>query len=78
MSTRTSHRRAAGKKSRQEKYLPGEKIQPKKSRSAVRKPDENRDWHRAITGFAACEKCFVYSLTLDGLCLGCSLDGDAA
>lgn len=80
MSTRTSHRRAAGKKIRREKYLPGEKVQPKKSRRTVQKLDEKRDMdsEKIITAFAACEECFTYSLTLHGLCWACTRGGDAA
>jgi hypothetical protein len=79
MSSRTSHRRAAaGKKSRQEKYLPGEKSLPAKNPRAVRFPDKNRDWDSEIvTAFAACEKCFGYSLTANGLCWSCKNDGAA-
>jgi hypothetical protein len=79
MSTRTSHRRAAaGKKSRQEKYLPGEKYLPAKNPRAVRFPDKNRDQDSEIvSGFAACEKCFNYSLTENGLCWSCTSGGAA-
>lgn len=80
MSSRTSHRRAAGKKSRQEKYLPGEKFLPKEKSRNVRFPDKNRDldMQKIITAFAACEKCFGYSLTVNGLCWPCTEGGDAA
>ena len=72
MSSRTSHRRAAGKKSRQEKYLPGEKSLPaKKSR-----PVQKLDTEKIVTAFAACEKCFGYALTLNGRCWSCE-SGDA-
>jgi hypothetical protein len=78
MSTRTSHRRAAGKKSRQEKYLHGEKSLSAKKPRRVQKLDKNRDDdEQFITAFAACEKCFVYGLTLNGLCWSCDR-GDAA
>ena len=76
MSSRTSHRRAAaGKKSRREKYLPGEKSRP------VRFPDKNHgliltdDSEKIVQAFAACEKCFSYSLTQNGLCWSCTFGG---
>ena len=79
MSTRTSHRRAAGKKSRQEKYLHGEKMLPTKKQRPVQNLDKNRDWdNEVISAFAACEKCFGYSLTANGLCWSCARGGDAA
>lgn len=78
MSSRTSHRRAAGKKSRQEKYLHGEKSLPTKKSRPVRIPDKNRglDGEKIVTAFAACESCFAYALTLNGLCWSC--DGGGA
>lgn len=84
MSSRTSHRRtAAGKKSRQEKN-----IFPAKKSSSVRFPDKNLDDVRRqvvadlldekiVTAFAACEKCFGYTMTVNGLCWSCTR-GDAA
>lgn len=80
MSTRTSHRRAAaGKKSRQEKYLHGEKSLPAKKSRPVRFPDKNheRDAEKIGSAFAACEKCFGYSLTENGLCWSCTQAGSA-
>lgn len=81
MSTRTSHRRAAGKKSRQEKYLHGEKPLPTKKPRPVQKMDKNRDLdldgEKIVTAFAACESCFVYALTLNGLCWSCTDGGEA-
>lgn len=73
MSTRTSHRRAAGKKYRQEKYLHGEKSLPAKKSRPVRKPDKNHglDGEKIVTAFAACEKCFGYAMTVSGLCWSC-------
>ena len=72
MSSRTSHRRAAaGKKSRQEKNI----FQAKKSRP-VRFPDKNgRDDEKSVSAFAACEKCFIYRLTENGLCWSCTFGG---
>lgn len=79
MSARTSHRRAAGKKIRREKNFYGEKKLPTKKQRPVQKLDTNRDWDReVISAFAACEKCFGYSLTANGLCWSCSRGGDAA
>ena len=72
MSTRTSHRRSAGKKSRQEKYLPAEKTLVGKKSRPVRFPDKNRaDAEKIVTAFMACEECFNYSLTVNGLCWSC-------
>jgi hypothetical protein len=72
MSSRTSHRRAAaGKKSRQEKNI----FQAKKSQP-VRFPDKNgRDDEKSFSGWAACEKCFGYSLLENGLCWSCTFGG---
>ena len=77
MSTRTSHRRAAGKKIRQEKYLRGEKSLPAEKAMPVRNPDKNRDLddQKIITAFAACDECFTYSLTVHGLCWACTRGG---
>ena len=79
MSSRTSHRRAAaGKKSRQEKNIfPAKKSRP------VRFPDKNHgliltdDSEKIVSAFAACEKCFGYSLTANGLCWSCTNGGAA-
>ena len=72
MSSRTSHRRAAaGKKSRREKNIfPAKKSQP------VRFPGKNdRDAEKIVSAFAACEKCFGYALTENGLCWSCTQRG---
>lgn len=77
MSTRTSHRRGAGKKSRHGKYLPGEKTLVGKKSRPVRNPDKNHaDAKNIITAFAACEECFRYSMTVNGLCWACDGGGE--
>ena len=77
MSTRTSHRRAAaGKKSRQEKIFSAKKSLSTEKSRPVRFPDKNgRDDEKSFSGWAACEKCFGYSLLENGLCWSCTFGG---